>query len=59
MRLTVYVSRNEEEIELASIEDSVDASIQRFEDYIEKSGGRLIAPTRYNNEHENQGKENN
>ena len=27
---------------LASIEDSVDASIKRLEDYIENYGGRLI-----------------
>ena len=33
---------------LASIEDSVDASIQRLEDYIEKRGGRLITATRSN-----------
>ena len=33
----LYVSRKEEGIGLASIEDSVDASIQRFEDYIEKN----------------------
>ena len=33
---------------LTSIEDSVDASIQRLEDYIEKRGGRLITATRKN-----------
>ena len=33
---------------LASIEDSVDASKQRLEDYIEKRGGRLITATRNN-----------
>ena len=32
--------------ELASIEDSVNASIKRLEDYIRKSGGRLISATR-------------
>ena len=37
-----YVSRKEGGRWLASIEDSVDASI-RFEDYIEKHEGRLIA----------------
>ena len=33
---------------LISIEDSVDASIQRLEDYIEKCGGKLITATRKN-----------
>ena len=33
---------------LASIEDSVDASIQRLEDYIQKRGGGLITVTRNN-----------
>ena len=33
---------------LASIEDSVNASIQRLEDNIEKRGGRLITATRNN-----------
>ena len=33
---------------LTSIEDSVDASIQRFEDYIEKQGEGLIIATRNN-----------
>ena len=32
--------------ELSSIEDSVDASIQRFEDYIEKHERGLITPIR-------------
>ena len=32
----LYVSRKEGGRELASIEDTVDASIQRLEDYIEK-----------------------
>ena len=31
--------------ELASIEDSVDASIQRLENHKEKRGGRLITAT--------------
>ena len=44
----LYVSRKEEGREIASIEDSVDASIQQLEDYIEKRGGRLIAATRNN-----------
>ena len=38
----LYESRREGERGLASIEDSVVASIQRLEDYIEKRGGRLI-----------------
>ena len=33
----LYASRNEEGRGLTSIEDSVDASIQRLEDYIKKS----------------------
>ena len=37
-----YVSREEKWRELASVEDSVDASIQRLEDYIEKHDGGLI-----------------
>ena len=32
----LYVSRKEEGRELASIEDTIDASIKRLEDYIEK-----------------------
>ena len=38
----LYMSRKEGERWLTSIEDSVDASIQRLEDYIEKRGRRLI-----------------
>ena len=38
----LYVSRKEGRRGLASIEDSVDASIQRFEDYIEKHERGLI-----------------
>ena len=44
----LYVSRREGGRELASIEDNVDASIQRLEDYIQKHGGRLIKATRNN-----------
>ena len=44
----LYVSRREGEKGLASIEDSVDALIQRFEDYIQKRRGRLITATRNN-----------
>ena len=42
----LYVSRKEGGRRLASIEDSVDASIQRLEDYIEKHEGGLIAAIR-------------
>ena len=38
-----YVSRKEGGIGLTSIEDSVDASIQRLKDYIEKHERELIA----------------
>ena len=40
----LYVSRKERGRELVSIEDSVDASIQRFEDYIEKCGKDWLQP---------------
>ena len=42
----LYVSRKEEGRGLACIEDSVDASIQRLEDYIENHEGRLIIAIR-------------
>ena len=42
----LYVSRKEGGRGLASIEDSVDASIQRLEDYIEKHERRLITAIR-------------
>ena len=42
----LYVSRKEERRGLASIEDSVDASIQRLEDYREKHEGGLITAIR-------------
>ncbi len=44
----MYELKREGERGLASIEESVDASIQRLEDYIEKRGGKLIAATRNN-----------
>ena len=44
----LYVSRKEWERGLASIEDSVDASIRRLEDYIEKHEGGLITSIRNN-----------
>ena len=42
----LYVSRKEGGRGLASIEDNVDASILRLEDYIEKHEGRLITAIR-------------
>ena len=42
----LYVSRKEGGRGLASIEDSVDVSIQPLEDCIQKNGGRLIAAIR-------------
>ena len=42
----LYVSRKEGGRWLASIEDSVDASIQRLEDYIQKHDGGLITTIR-------------
>ena len=42
----LYVSRKEGGRGLASIEDSVDASIQQLEDYIEKHEGGLITTIR-------------
>ena len=42
----LYISRKEGGIEFTSIEDSVDAFIQRLEDYIEKHKGGLITTTR-------------
>ena len=47
----LYVSRKEGGRGLASIEDSVDASIQLLKDYIQKHEGGLITATR--NESEN------
>ena len=44
----LYVSRKEGGKGLASIEDSVDPSIQRLEGYIEKRWGRLIKAIRNN-----------
>ena len=42
----LYVSRKEGGRGLASIEDNVDASIRRLEDYLEKHEGGLITATR-------------
>ena len=47
----LYVSRKEEGRGLASIENIVDASIQRLKDYIQKHEGGLITATK--NETEN------
>ena len=44
----LYASRREGGKGLVSIEDSVNASIQRLENHIEKSGGKLITATRNN-----------
>ena len=42
----LYVSRKEGGSGFARIEDSVEASIQRHEDYVEKHGGGLITAIR-------------
>ncbi len=42
----LYISGNEGERSLASIENSIDASIQRLEDYIEKHKRGLITAIR-------------
>ena len=44
----LHVSRNQRRRVLTNIEDSVDTSIQRLEDYIQKCGERLITVTRNN-----------
>ena len=46
----LYVPRKEGGRGLASIEDSVDTSIQRLEDYIEKHERGLITAIRNNND---------
>ena len=46
----LYISRKEGGRGLASIEDSVDASIQRLEDYIQKHGWGLITAIRNDND---------
>ena len=45
------MSRKEGRRGLANIEDSVDASIQRLEDYIQKRGERLISTIRNNTDY--------
>ena len=42
----LYVLRKERERGFPSFEDSVDVSIQRLEDYIQKRGGRLLTTIR-------------
>ena len=46
----LYVSRKERGRGLASIEDRVDASIQRLVDYIQKHDGGLITAIRNDND---------
>ena len=48
MTVSLYVSRKEGGRGLANIEDSVDVSIQRLEDNIERYRGRRITVTRNN-----------
>ena len=48
-----YVSRKEGRTRLASIKDSIDASIQRLDDYIEKHGGALVTATRNDTDNTN------
>ena len=49
----LYVSRKEGGRGLTSIEDRVDASIQRLEDFVEKRSERLITATRSNTDNTN------
>ena len=44
----LYVSRKEGGRGFAGIEDSVESSIQRLQDYTEKRGGRLVTAIRNN-----------
>ena len=49
MTLTDYMCQEKkEEEDFTSIEDGVDALIQRLTDYVEKRGGRLITVTKSN-----------
>ena len=48
----LYVSRKEGR-RLASIQDSIDAPIQRLENYMKKRGGRLMTATRNNTDNTN------
>ena len=49
----LYGSRKEGRRRLTSIKDSIDASIQRFKNYIKKCRGRLITMTRNNTDNTN------
>ena len=49
----LYLPRNEVGRKLANIEYGADSSIQRFEDYREKYGGRLNTATRNNTDNPN------
>ena len=44
----LYVLRKEGGRGFSSIQDSVDVSLHRLEDYIQERGGRLITATRNN-----------
>ena len=46
----LYMSRKEGGRELTCIQDCVDTSIQRLEDYIKKYQGRLVTATRNNSD---------
>ena len=48
MTLTDFVPRKKGGRGLTIIEDSVDASIQRLEDYMKMHGGKLITATKNN-----------
>ena len=54
-----YDSRKEGGRGIACMEDSVDASIQRLNDYIQKHEGGLITVTKKDREHDEQQKDNN
>ena len=47
----LYMSREEGGRELVNIEDSVDASIQRLEDFVENCRETLITATRNNTDY--------
>ena len=55
----LYVSGKEGGRGLASIEDSINASIQWIEDYIQKCEERLITATRNDTEHKDKQNNNN
>ena len=49
----LHVPRKEGVKGLASMQDSVDASMQRLEDYMKKRRGKLITATRNNTDNTN------